>query len=58
LRTARRVGLFESPALQERTCAQSPWLPVISFLVLSQASATVAEEDLEGPDADNLRRRP
>jgi hypothetical protein len=44
--------------LQERTCAQSPWLPVISFLVLSQASATVAEEDLEGPDADNLRRRP
>jgi hypothetical protein len=44
--------------LQERTCAQLPWRSIASFLVLEQASATVAEEVLKGSIAGNLRRHP
>jgi hypothetical protein len=44
--------------MQERTCAQSLKLPIASFLVLGQVSATVAEEDLKGSVAGNLRRHP
>lgn len=32
--------------------------PVASVLVLGQAPATDAEKVLDGPDADDLRRRP
>jgi hypothetical protein len=44
--------------LQERTCAQLPWRSIASFLVLEQASATVAEEVLKGSITGNLRRHP
>jgi len=57
LRTARRGG-HGCPAVQERTCELSVRLPAASVMVLGQASATIAERDLEGPDAGDLRRRP
>jgi hypothetical protein len=44
--------------LQERTCAQLPWLSIASFLVLEQAPATVAEKVLKESIAGNLRRHP
>jgi hypothetical protein len=44
--------------MQERTCAQLPERSIDSFLVLGQVSATIAEEDLKGSIAGNLRRHP
>jgi len=58
LRMARRVGLFESPAVQERTCVQSARYSITSFLLLGQISATIAEEDLKRPVTGDLRRHP
>jgi hypothetical protein len=58
IRTARRFWGNESPAMQERTCAQLPGRSTDSFLLLGQVSATIAEEDLKGSIAGNLHRHP